>query len=182
MSIYPPLTITLVNGFWLMLPLLALRFGIPALLHREASAALDHFPPVIGKEQLALKVYLISNTFLIFSPLLAQVGSDALWQMAGWICYALGVIVLGLALWSFSAKGGALTQTGLYRFSRNPIYVGYFLIFVGAALLIGSWFHLVLTLVYQVAVHFLILSEERWCQVTFGKSYLDYQHKVRRYL
>lgn len=182
MFIYPPITFTFQNGFLLVLPLLVLRFGLPALLHRKALTALDHFPPVIGREQLALKVYLVSNTFLVFSPLLARLVPDTQWGLAGWVCYALGIIVLVLALWSFSVAPGALIQTGLYRLSRNPIYIGYFLIFIGVSLLISSWFHLVLTLVYQVAVHFLILSEERWCLEVFGEEYLGYQRKVRRYL
>jgi protein-S-isoprenylcysteine O-methyltransferase Ste14 len=181
MFIYPPITLTFLNGFLLVIPLLALRFGIPALGRRETLAALDHFPLVVGKEKVALKVYLVTNTFLIFSPLLAHIVAGTAWWYVGWTCYALGVIVLGLALWSFSTASGALIQSGLYRFSRNPIYVGYFLIFIGVALLIGSWFHLALTLVYQAAVHFLILSEERWCLGTFGKQYLEYQRKVRRY-
>lgn len=182
MSIYPPITLTFLNGFLLVIPLLALRFGIPALAGEQAQAALDHFPPMIGKEKVALKVYLVTNTFLIFSPLMARIVSGTPWQIAGWICFTLGIAVLGLALLNFSTNSAALIQTGLYRFSRNPIYIGYFLIFVGVSLLIGSWFHLALTLIYQAAVHLLILSEEHWCQATFGAQYQEYQRKVRRYL
>lgn len=181
MTIYPPIILTFLNGFLLVLPLLALRLGIPALVRREALAALDHFPPLIGKERLALKIYLLTNTFLIFSPLLAHIVSGTPYQLMGWACYILGMAVLGLALWSFSANPGGLVRSGLYRFSRNPIYVGYFLMFIGVSLLIGSWFHLALTLVYQLAVHFLILSEERWCLEAFGQPYREYQRKVRRY-
>lgn len=181
MSIYPSLELTVLNGFLLIIPLLGLRFGIPALVGRSALAALDHFPPLMGKERLALKVYLVSNTFLFFSPLLARIATGTTWQLSGWVCYALGLIVLGLALWNFSTASGGLIQSGVYRCSRNPIYLGYFFIFIGVSLLIGSWFHLALTLVYQVAVHFLILSEERWCQVTFGEQFLVYRQKVRRY-
>lgn len=181
MFIYPKITLTLLNGFLLVLPMLALRFGVPALVRSEALAALDYFPPLRGSERLALKVYLVTNTFIVFSPLLAHIISGTPWQFIGWISYLLGIVVLSLGLWSFSVHCDGLIQAGLYRFSRNPIYLGYFLIFIGVALLIGSWFHLVLTLVYQVAVHDLILSEERWCQVTYGQPYLQYLKRVRRY-
>ena len=36
-------------------------------------------------------------------------------------------------------------------------------------------------MIYQTAAHWIILSEERWCLEKFGKSYQDYQDKVRRY-
>lgn len=181
MFFYPKITLTLLNGFLLVLPMLLLRFGVPALVHREALVALDHFPPVLGRERIALKIYLVTNTFIVFSPLLAHIISGTPWQLVGWFSYALGMAVLGLGLWNFSTGCGSLMLTGMYRFSRNPIYMGYFLIFIGVALLIGSWFHLALTLVYQVAVHYLILSEERWCQTTYGQPYLQYLKQVRRY-
>lgn len=183
MEIYPIINFTLLNGFLLILPLLGLRFGLPALVRRESLTALDHFPPVAGRDLIVLKVYSVSNMFLIFSPLLVRIVTGTIWATVGWICYPTGVLVLGLALYHFStAPQGKLIATGLYRFSRNPIYVGYFLIFVGVALLIGSWFHLALTLVYQISVHYLILSEEDWCKETYGQQYTEYQQKVRRYL
>lgn len=37
-------------------------------------------------------------------------------------------------------------------------------------------------LIFQVSVHFMILAEERWCRETFGEPFLNYLHKVRRYL
>ena len=143
MFVYPPLTLTFLNGFLMVVPLLSLRFGLPAMVRRESLSALDHFPPMVGREQLALKVYFMTNTFLIFSPLFARIVAGTSWTIAGWSCYLIGVLIIGLALFNFSAAPqGKLIQTGWYRFSRHPIYVDYFLIFVGTALLIGSWFHL----------------------------------------
>jgi protein-S-isoprenylcysteine O-methyltransferase Ste14 len=182
MEIYPTITFTVLNGFLLIIPLLGLRFGLPALIRKEALSELDHFPPVIGFERIALKVYFITNTFLIFSPLLAHIRGGSIFSWIGWGIYAIGVLLLAVSLLNFSTSAGGLTRTGVYRLSRNPMYVGYFLIFIGIALLIGSWFHLAVTLIYQVAVHFLILSEERWCQATFGEELKEYKRKVRRYL
>lgn len=182
MSIYPPLSLTFLNGFLLIIPLLGLRFGLPALIRREAPSKLDHFPPVAGFEQTALKIYLITNTFLVFSPLLACIRGGIVLSGAGWGIYAAGEVLLVVSILDFSKSVGGLARMGVYRFSRNPMYVGYFLIFIGVALLIGSWFHLAVTLVYQAAVHFLVLSEERWCEATFGAAFTEYRQKVRRYL
>jgi hypothetical protein len=61
------------------------------------------------------------------------------------------------------------------------MYVAYFLIFFGVSCLIGSWTHLVITAIYQMSVHWLILSEERWCQDKYGRAFIDYRLQVRRY-
>ena len=181
MFIYPPVTFSLLNGFLLMIPLLALRFGIPALIRKDALGALAFFPPVRGFERIALKVYFVTNTYLIFSPLLARIQTGTRLSAFGLIIYGLGLTLLSLALIEFSMSDG-IRQEAIYRFSRNPVCFGYFLIFIGTSLIIGSWLHLGLTVVYQVAVHGLILSEERWCLENFGRTYRDYLDKTPRYL
>lgn len=181
MNIYPPVRFVLLNGFLLTLPMLVLRFGIPALLNKKALAELDYFPPVQGMEKLALKVYFISNTFLIFSPLLAEIQPAETIKVGGWITYLLGIVLLAVSLIDFCQQNGLKTG-GIYRLSRNPICMGYVLIFLGTALLISSWFHLVLTVIYQIAVHGLILSEERWCLEAFNEEYYQYFKDTPRYV
>lgn len=180
MQIYPAVSFSLVNGFLLMIPLLGLRFGIPAGMRKTALAELEFFPPVRGFEKIALKVYFVTNTFLIFSPLLAKIQRGTYYSLAGWVIYILGLILMTISLINYCKQEG-LKRKGIYRFSRNPMCIGYFLIYIGMALLIGSWFHLVIAVVYQVAVHWLILSEERWCLEKFGEGYKDYLKNVPRY-
>lgn len=180
MSLYPPLTITWVNGFLLILPMLALRFCLPALIRKQALAELDYFPPVQGGEQLALKVYFVSNTFLVFSPLLAKIDPVPGFKVGSWSIYLSGLLILSLGLIGYCRQEGLKTR-GIYKYSRNPICVGYFVVFLGTALLISSRLHLLLTIIYQFAVHGLILSEERWCLAEFGEIYLEYYKSTARY-
>jgi hypothetical protein len=181
MAIYPSLSITFLNGFLLMIPLLGFRFGIPALFRKSALQELDHFPSVQGWERIALRVYSLSSAILILSPLLAKIQAGGKLSLAGWSLYLGGLVWLIISLIQFSMQEG-IKKLGIYRLSRNPIYLGYLLIFLGQSLLISSWFHLILTLVYQAAVHGLILSEERWCLEKFGESYLVYAKQTPRYL
>lgn len=181
MTLCPPIALTLWNGFLLIIPLLALRYGLPALVRRQALAELDYFPPVQNLERLALPVYFVTNTFLIFSPLLARIQVGTGVSLLGWAIHLVGVLLLATSLLHFSQQAG-LKGRGVYRFSRNPICIGYLLIYLGIALLIGSWFHLALTVIYQVAAHGLILSEERWCLQNLGAEYAAYRAQVRRYL
>jgi len=181
MSLCPGIHLTILNGFLLILPMLALRFGIPALMRKEALAELDYFPPVQDLEEVALKIYFISNTFLVFSPLLAKIQTGSTPAKAGWVIYLIGLGMLFTSLLQYCREDG-LKKHGVYHFSRNPICVGYFLVYTGTSLLIGSWFHLGLTVIYQIAVHFLILSEERWCLKSYGAQYQSYLADTPRYL
>lgn len=69
----------------------------------------------------------------------------------------------------------------LYRVSRNPMYVAYFIYFLGCVFLTRSWILLALLISFQISAHWFILSEERWCIREFGEEYIKYMNKVRRY-
>ncbi len=181
MDIYPPITLTLLNGFLLIIPLIVVRFGIPALVNKEAMPKLDYFPPTMGFENAVKPIYFVTELFLVFSPLLAQIRTGTVYASIGWIVYVSGIALLAISLLNFSVSDG-VAKKGIYRYSRNPIYIGYFLIYLGIGLLIGSWFYLLVTLIYQYATHWLILSEERWCRAQFGESFAEYERKVSRYL
>ena len=81
------------------------------------------------------------------------------------------------------ASPSVLVSRGLYRFSRNPMYLCLIIAYLGAALMIGSAWPL-LTLLVPVAVLALtvIPFEEARMREIFGASYQDYYARVRRWL
>ena len=101
----------------------------------------------------------------------------------GLLCYGGGLLLCAAAVVSFAAPdSGGLNTNGLYRISRNPMYLAYFVCFLGMALLTRSPALLGLTLVFQASAHWIILAEERWCLEQFGQAYGQYMARVRRYL
>jgi protein-S-isoprenylcysteine O-methyltransferase Ste14 len=112
--------------------------------------------------------------------------------MAGVVFILLGI---ALALWGvlvfrrakttilpFRAST-AIVQNGPYRFTRNPMYVGMTFGYVGAALLLNTWWPLVLLpLVLLAMVRLVIVREEAFLRATFGAEYADYTKQVRRWL
>jgi protein-S-isoprenylcysteine O-methyltransferase Ste14 len=76
-----------------------------------------------------------------------------------------------------------IVRTGLYRFSRNPIYLAFSLLQLGIALWVNSLW-LVVTLVPAVAVMSLVVipREERYLEARFPSEYSSYRASVRRWL
>ncbi|XFA98659.1 isoprenylcysteine carboxylmethyltransferase family protein [Candidatus Izemoplasma sp. B36] len=182
MKFLPEFGIFWMNGFLFILPMLFIRLTLPKLMKRQTSNKLDYFPPVIGIERIALKAYFILNTTIVFSPLLFHVRfENTIIVLIFIICYSLGIIILTLSVITFS-ESNSITTKGIYKYSRNPMYIAYFLIYLAVALSVGSILFLVIVILYQVAVHFLILSEERWCKENFKEAYNTYCAKVNRYL
>jgi protein-S-isoprenylcysteine O-methyltransferase Ste14 len=76
-----------------------------------------------------------------------------------------------------------LLTTGVYRLSRNPMYAGLALGYLGAAILVGSWWPLLTLLLALLAVRLLVINpEERYLTATFGVTYDNYRRRVRRWV
>jgi len=77
----------------------------------------------------------------------------------------------------------ALVTSGPFRFSRNPIYVAFILLFSGIALNYGNGWGLLLVPPFALALHFrTILREEVYLEREFGTAYVAYREAVRRWL
>ena len=76
-----------------------------------------------------------------------------------------------------------LITTGVFRKTRNPMYLGFILILLGTAILLGSIFPFVITIFFAVLMHFVfVLFEEKKLEDEFGSKWLEYKDTVRRWI
>ena len=71
---------------------------------------------------------------------------------------------------------------GIYRYSRNPAFLGFDLMYAGVLLLYGNLLTLGFSLFAMMMLHLQILQEERFLASTFGEPYREYCRRVFRYL
>lgn len=110
------------------------------------------------------------------------------------VCYLLGAgFSLGGVMSFRRAKttvnplkpesASALVDTGIYRYTRNPMYVGFALFLLAWAVFLSSpWALLGLPLFIAYIQYFQIRPEERALERIFGSEFLDYKRRVRRWL
>ncbi|MCX5796183.1 MAG: isoprenylcysteine carboxylmethyltransferase family protein [Elusimicrobia bacterium] len=107
-------------------------------------------------------------------------------------CLAFSGILAGWSFaWFLSSRttllphkpSSALITFGPYRFSRNPLYLSSALLYAGVALWFGLlWSLLLLPAALAVVRSYVIAKEESYLERRFGRSYLDYKARVRRWL
>lgn len=111
---------------------------------------------------------------------------------------AVPVLAVGLAVYlaclsDFVARGRGipapvdhprrLVVTGLYRYVRNPMYVGVLLVLLAEALFFRSAWFLIYAMAWLLLVHlFVVLHEEPYLTRRFGASYRQYRSAVRRWI
>jgi protein-S-isoprenylcysteine O-methyltransferase Ste14 len=76
-----------------------------------------------------------------------------------------------------------IVETGPYRFTRNPMYLGLAGLYLGIGLIVGSlWFAVLFVPLIIVMQRGVILREEVYLAGKFGDDYLAYKARVRRWI
>ncbi len=185
MSLIPEFELGLWNAWIFVLSFFSLFIVFKILDHlrgKRGSSRPDK-PPFNEKEE---KLYGISqlaiwasNIYSVFLPLKL----DTVWFYAGLSTFLLGMVFTLLAGTSLDATPLDRPATkGLYRISRNPIYLGCFLIYIGAGIACASWLFLLLTAIWVVLYDLLIASEERWCLEKYGDAYREYMNRTPKWI
>ena len=141
-------------------------------------------PPLIVRGLLALGLSADARLFHSrLNPVPFALGGTAL-VLAGLV---LGIAALGLFRragtkpepWKASA---ALVTGGVYRTTRNPMYLGMMLIAAGLALTLGGlWSALALVAIFAALNFYVIAREEAYLEHRFGEAYRTYRSRVRRW-
>jgi protein-S-isoprenylcysteine O-methyltransferase Ste14 len=104
----------------------------------------------------------------------------------------IGVAIAAAGIRNFSRAGTpvpsnqpvrALVTTGIHRWSRNPIYVGMFLLYAGVGITARSPWVLMLALPLVIILRYgVVKREEAYLERRFGEAYRNYKALVRRWL
>jgi len=114
---------------------------------------------------------------------------------AGWlgaIVFALAVALFAWAIVTISRAGSnvptnrpttAIVESGPYRFTRNPIYMGMFLGLIGVAVAFDDFWLLIMLVPFALVIRYgVVAREEAYLERKFGDSYRGYHARVRRWL
>ncbi len=110
----------------------------------------------------------------------------------GWLLLGTGLGLFLWTLWTFRrhrttvnpyAGASTLCTEGPFRFSRNPIYVGDWLLLAGGTLLLNTWWAWIFAPLIWLTIRYgVIRHEEAHLEAKFGDAYRAYKARVRRWI
>ncbi len=113
-------------------------------------------------------------------------------NIIGFVLYFVGICFGVPAMSAFfkskntiiTVKPAASLQTsGIYSYTRNPMYVTLLLIYLGLALQFGNWWTLILAPFLIIFITYRVIRpEERYLTRAFGEVYTNYKKRVRRWI
>jgi protein-S-isoprenylcysteine O-methyltransferase Ste14 len=137
----------------------------------------------------ALLLGFILDHLLLLPPLIPRTDPHRI--IAGFMIL-IGIAVFAAGIRNFSSATTpvqgtkptrALVTTGIHGWSRNPIYLGMFLIYGGIGIAVRSPWILILTLPLAIIMrHAVVAREETYLDRRFGDVYRNYKARVRRWL
>lgn len=112
----------------------------------------------------------------------------------GRVIFGMGVLIIILAISYFikvgtttnptnPSKASKLITDGIYKYTRNPMYLGMLFILISFVIWLGNYFNLVLVFVFIAYMNkYQIAPEEKALTGLFGKRYTDYCQNVKRWI
>ena len=184
MSPIPAFEIGLWNAWIFMLPeLLTFPFFFRVATPRAPKAESHDVAAMPKVKRMFLYsskiIYIPAFIYSIFLPL--KLGT--LWFYIGLPITLIGFIsgVLVIVNWAASPRGKPVT-TGLYRYSRHPMYVTAFVFFLGVSIATASWVFFLFTILLTAACFYFAPLEEESCLAQYGDAYREYMNKTPKYL
>ena len=156
---------------------------------REANASSKFiWPPVIYGTATLLSALLAWRVPLSFAP----EASGIAMKLLGIASIVAGLLIVFGAMRLFKRAGTpvapikpstALVTDGIYRWTRNPMYLGLSIMLLGIGVATGSlWFLIGLAMAMFAVTKLAIEKEEVYLAEKFGTPYLDYKSRVRRWI
>ena len=188
MSLFPALEIGVWNTwifmvawvFFHMVPLTwpIFRYDIKAISRKGGAS-----PPYNKAERVAnnlgVLVWLTLLGYSIFLPL--PLGTPLLYT--GIAFFAAGLIIFEIAMISFAKTAiDEPVTTGLYRYSRHPVYIGVFVQYIGIGIASASGLFLLLIIASIILSILTAPAEERFCLEKYGDTYRQYIERTPRWL
>ena len=181
MTLIPAFEIGVWNAWIFILPFLLVTYGISFAFVSKKSA-LWSWPKYSSQQRLLLvffmAVSLASWIYSIFLPL--ELGTA--WFYAGLPVFIIGMFFATLSTLTFARTStDKPNTTGVYRISRNPMYLGILLAYIGIGLAAASWLYLLIAIVYLIGqIIILVPPEESLCLEKFGVEYREYMRRTVR--
>lgn len=138
------------------------------------AVAVIQYGVVITENSFLAICYLMSPPFLFAGMVIA---------LSGVVYFAMAVTVMRKN-WRAgidASQDTELVVTGIYRFSRNPAFVGFDLLYIGMVMMFPNWILILLSLSGIVLFHLQILNEEKYLGSRFGNKYSEYKRRTMRY-
>ncbi|MBU7016827.1 MAG: hypothetical protein HXS44_04915 [Theionarchaea archaeon] len=164
--------------FWVLI--LFARYILLRIMSDEAYHRADHVPPLNPKEVIAYRIQSVSLFMSMILSVFIPLRTEQPFFVCGFAVFGIGYAGYIAAMKNFSETNNRIATKGLYKITRHPMYMSFFVIHIGIILATLSLSYFILIIIYQISTHWILIAEERSC-LEMNEAYRDYMEGVHRY-
>ena len=149
------------------------------------------FASAKGEQRIAGRSFALSVTVLLVAAALSPAKVASNWTVSAALAALIGAAIVIVAqvqmgrAWRVGVRAGdapLFVSHGLFRFSRNPIFVGMILVGLAAAMVSGTWWSWAALALFIASCAVQVRIEEAHLEASFGKAYRAFRRQVPRWL
>jgi protein-S-isoprenylcysteine O-methyltransferase Ste14 len=180
-SLIPAFELGLWNAWILIFPMIIVSIFGSRILGKRASEEVSSIPKrARTASNLYFPIVLLSYAYSVFLPLKLA----TIWFVVGFLIYLPVMFFLIIVLSNFASTSVAEPVTkGVYSISRNPMYVGDFLVNISIGIACLSWVFLLVAIVnFCLLRWYVVVVEEPFLLEKYGDTYRDYMNRTPRWI
>jgi protein-S-isoprenylcysteine O-methyltransferase Ste14 len=106
-----------------------------------------------------------------------------IWFSVGLVVYLAGLFLIIITMINFATTPMNKPVTkGVYRYSRNPMFIGWFLLYFGIAIACIAWVYLLIIILFIVIINYMSPFEEAITLKHYGKAYKEYRERTPKWI
>jgi len=118
--------------------------------------------------------------FFLLLTIFKPIEINTITLITGILFYISGIVFYTMAMFAFAISAyNEPVISGIYRYSRHPIYVSFLFITIGIAVTAQSGLLFLLALLHFITSLFIIFAEEKNCADQYGQKYIEYKKRTR---
>ena len=177
MDFIPEIKFGIYNAWLLFAIYYVINFGLMLMIPKHN---IGRFIKIKKIKYTTLINYILYYGFFIIS-IFIPLKQGSLFLYIGVGIFILGIILYFASMFSFAVSEYDKPITDrMYKFTRHPIYMSFFILLIGISLSAASFLLLIITVAHIISTYFIMIEEEKQCVKKYGKEYIDYKNKVRR--
>ncbi len=185
MSLIPVFEIGIWNA-WIFTVIILLPVVLIPMVNKKAYKRLSNPSDMKLSKKEKVISYIATSTitiivflYSIFLPL--KLGTA--WFYVGLLIFLLAMAVQILAAINFiTTPLERVVTKGIYGYSRNPLYLSDFLVFIGIGIATASWVILFISIIFIILIKVVVISEEGYLREKYGNSFSKYLSRTPRWL
>jgi protein-S-isoprenylcysteine O-methyltransferase Ste14 len=181
MSLLPAFELGMWNAWIFIIPVILYWFFGVKFLFSKRMTKTPSFKKRNDQMISTLLVIILFSSFLysVFVPLQLE----TVWFYIGSMVYLVGLVVVTITMIEFATTPiNEPVIKGLYRYSRNPMFIGIFLIYIGISIECLSWVYMVFAILFILMINYLSTFEEAITIGQYGKPYMEYIKRTPKWI